>query len=87
LLTSAGRNYQCLSSEIDIANFFVRAIDFFPFISYFELIKPQGESLLIAENDTEIYPFPGKVRFVVWTYFGFQKIKPGPAIKEYLNMQ
>ncbi|XP_045166018.2 E3 SUMO-protein ligase ZBED1-like [Mercenaria mercenaria] len=37
--------------------------------------------------DTEIFPFPGKVRSTVWAYFGFEKTKQGPPIKENLNMQ
>ncbi|XP_053374207.1 E3 SUMO-protein ligase ZBED1-like [Mercenaria mercenaria] len=37
--------------------------------------------------DTEIFPFPGKVRSTVWAYFGFGKTKQGPPIKENLNMQ
>ena len=82
----------CKSQTIDVWALklmsLTSAIDSFPFILYFVLIKSQRESLSVAlkwPKMTQKY-IPSLGRLGLW-YFGFQKIKPGPSIKENLNMQ
>ena len=39
-----------------------------------------------GDHRREIYNYPGNARSRVWKYFGFQKNKEGPPIKENLDM-
>ena len=36
--------------------------------------------------ERQIYSFPGKTKSKVWDYFGFYKVKDGPASKHTLDM-
>lgn len=37
-------------------------------------------------TESQIYPYPGATRSVVWKYFGFTKKKEGPPSKQNLDM-
>lgn len=39
-----------------------------------------------AVTESQIYPYPGETRSVVWKYFGFTKKKEGPPSKQNLDM-
>lgn len=36
-------------------------------------------------TESQIYPYPGATRSVVWKYFGFTKKKEGPPSKQNLG--
>lgn len=39
-----------------------------------------------AVTESQIYPYPGATRSVVWKYFGFTKKKESPPSKQNLDM-
>lgn len=39
-----------------------------------------------AVTESQIYPYPGATRSVVWKYFGFTRKKEGPPSKHNLDM-
>ena len=40
----------------------------------------------VNNNERTIHPYPGKTESKVWDYFGFYKIKEGPATRQTLDM-
>ena len=40
----------------------------------------------VNNNERTIHPYPGKTKSKVWDYFGFYKIKEGPATRQTLDM-